>query len=225
MRIAVVANGEWDQEWGKRELASYDRLIAADGGGNHIVQADYIPDALVGDLDSTEPETMEICRKKGTAILSYPAEKDETDLELALEYAAKLIEQEEKAGSQDQEIKEIFLLGAIGGRIDHLLGNLFLLRGFLKRGFRIRMKGPDQELWLLEGQGKLIGKKGQKVSVIPVTEKAVVRTEGLYYPLYQEILYQESPRGISNVFLGEDAIVEVSEGTALIVMLSPDNIR
>ncbi|EHL07118.1 thiamine diphosphokinase [Desulfitobacterium hafniense DP7] len=219
MRIAVVANGEWDQEWGKEELAAYNRLIAADGGSNHIVRAGFVPDALLGDLDSAEPETLEVCRQKGTVILSYPAEKDETDLELALEYAVKLMEQEEGT------IKEIFLLGAMGGRIDHLLGNLFLLQGLLKRGVRIRMKGPGQELWLLEGLGKLTGKKGQKLSVIPITEKAVVRTEGLYYPLYDEILYRDSPRGISNVFLGEDAIVDVSEGTALIVVLSPDNRR
>ncbi len=214
-----MANGEWDQEWGKEELAAYNRLIAADGGSNHIVRAGFVPDALLGDLDSAEPETLEVCRQKGTVILSYPAEKDETDLELALEYAVKLMEQEEGT------IKEIFLLGAMGGRIDHLLGNLFLLQGLLKRGVRIRMKGPGQELWLLEGLGKLTGKKGQKLSVIPITEKAVVRTEGLYYPLYDEILYRDSPRGISNVFLGEDAIVDVSEGTALIVVLSPDNRR
>ncbi|ACL21857.1 thiamine pyrophosphokinase [Desulfitobacterium hafniense DCB-2] len=231
MRIAVVANGEWDQEWGKRELAAYDRLIAVDGGGNHIVRAGFVPDALLGDLDSAEPETLEICRQKGTVIVCYPAEKDETDLELALEYAVKLMEQEEgtvkaeKAGVQGWESQDVFLLGAMGGRIDHLLGNLFLLQGFLKRGVRIRMKGPDQELWLLEGLGKLTGKKGQKLSVIPITAKAVVRTEGLYYPLYDEILYRDSPRGISNVFLGEDAIVDVSEGTALIVVLSPDNRR
>lgn len=225
MRIAVVANGEWDKEWGKRELASYDRLIAADGGGNSIIDSGYVPDALIGDLDSIQTDYLEICRTRGTHILSYSSEKDETDLELALEYAAKEMEQEVKAEIPDQGIKEFYLLGATGGRIDHLLGNLSIVLGFLKRGFRIYMKDPDHELWLQEGRKKLLGKKGQKVSILPVTEKALVRTEGLYYPLHQEILRQDSPRGISNVFSGEDAIIEVSEGTVLVITLSPHNTR
>lgn len=225
MRIAVVANGEWDKEWGKRELASCDLLIAADGGGNSIIDSGFVPNALIGDLDSIQPDYLEICRKRDTHILGYPSEKDETDLELALNYAAKVLEHDENIEISDQGVKEFYLLGATGGRIDHLLGNLSIMLGFLKKGFRIHMKDPDQELWLLEGQKKLVGKKGQKVSIIPVTEKAIVRTEGLYYPLHQEVLRQDSPRGISNVFSGEDAIIEVSEGTVLIVTLSLDNMR
>ena len=81
MRVAVVANGDWDIEWGKQELSHYDRIIAADGGGKHIIESGYIPDVLVGDLDSLRPDYVEICRKKGTKIQIYPSEKDQTDLE------------------------------------------------------------------------------------------------------------------------------------------------
>ncbi|MGE4271453.1 MAG: thiamine diphosphokinase [Desulfitobacterium sp.] len=222
MNIAVVANGEWDQIWGKRELSTYDRLIAADGGANRIMESGYLPDAVVGDLDSIKAEYLESCRQQGVRILSYPCEKDETDLELALDYAAKISEEEGIGESSPREIKEIFLLGATGGRIDHLLGNLSIMHGFLKRGLRIRMKDPHQELWLLASQKKLTGLKGQKLSIIPVTEKAVVRTEGLYYPLHQEVLHQDSPRGISNVFLGDEALIDVSSGTVAVVILRSD---
>lgn len=81
------------------------------------------------------------------------------------------------------------------------------------------MKDPHQELWLLAGQKKLTGLKGQKLSIVPVTEKAIVRTEGLYYPLHQEVLHQDSPRGISNAFLGDEALIEVSSGTVAVVTL------
>lgn len=130
MNIAVVANGEWNQEWGKRELSTYERLIAADGGANRIIESGYLPDALVGDLDSIKEENLEICRQQGIRILSYPCEKDETDLELALDYAAKVSEEEANGDSDAGRIKEIFLLGATGGRIDHLLGNLSIMFGF-----------------------------------------------------------------------------------------------
>jgi len=227
MKIAVVANGEWDKEWGKQELSAYDLIIAADGGANHVFASEYVPQVLVGDLDSILPEYKEICKHKGTTVLTYPQEKDETDLELALDYAAKLLKEkaEPAKGEPEAKCKDIFLLGATGGRIDHFLGNLFLLQKFWQEGLRIRMRDPDQELWLLEGQEKLQGRPGQKLSLLPLTAKAVVRTEGLQYPLRGETLYQALTRGISNVFLRETALVEVSEGLVLVIVLSPENTR
>lgn len=234
MRIAVVANGEWDSEWGKQELALFDCLVAADGGGNRILESGYLPHALIGDLDSLQPENLEKCRAKGIHIQQLPCEKDETDLELALEYAASRLKclenpagnslgasQKEDEAQRQDALKDIWLLGATGGRVDHLLGNLAIMLGFLKRGYRIRAKDPYHELWLIRGNERIRGEKGQELSLIPISEFAVVRTEGLYYPLNKDTLRQDSPRGISNVFLGEDALVDVSEGIVLAVLLNP----
>lgn len=216
MRIAVVANGEWDSDWGKKELGSFDLLIAADGGGNRIIESGFYPHILIGDLDSIDPENLEICRKQKVLIQQFPREKDETDLELALEYAAaRLIEMNNQSVN-----KQIWLFGATGGRVDHFLGNLALLQGFLKRGYCVRVKDPYHELWLLSGREQIKGEKGQEISLIPLSEKSVVQTEGLYYPLNRDVLRQDSPRGISNVFLGEDAFVDVSEGIVLAVLLN-----
>lgn len=217
MRIAVVANGEWNQEWGKQELALFDRLVAADGGGNRILEAGYIPHALIGDLDSIRPDNLEKCRAYGTHIEQFSREKDETDLELALEHAVSLC--------KEIEDQEIWLLGATGGRVDHLLGNLAIMLGFLKRGYRIRAKDSYHELWLIQGKEQIKGEKGQELSLIPISEFAVVRTEGLFYPLNNETLRQDSPRGISNVFSGEDAFVDVSDGIVLAVLLNTKNRR
>lgn len=232
MRTVVVANGEWNSEWGKQELASFDLLVAADGGADRILESGYLPHALIGDLDSVQPENLEKCRVQGIHIQQFPREKDETDLELALEYAVSRIKElEDRAALQNpssnkqEQLKDIWLLGATGGRVDHLLGNLAIMLGFLKRGFRIRAKDPYHELWLIRGQEKLKGEKGQELSLIPFSEVAVVRTEGFYYPLNNDTLRQDSPRGISNVFLGEDAFVDVSEGVVLAVRLNPRNRR
>lgn len=239
MKCAVIANGEWDGEWGKNELASYDVLIAADGGGNRVIEAGFFPDILVGDLDSITTENLERCRQYGTEIIQYPREKDETDLELALELAVARIQDNgispgshsdsldslDRRSLRQERFHTIDLLGATGGRVDHLLGNLALLLSFLKKGYRIRGKDPTHEFWLIQGREYIKGQTNQEISLIPVTEYATVRTEGLYYPLHQEILRQDSPRGISNVFLGEDAFIEVSEGIVLVVLLSPKTKR
>lgn len=232
MRIAVVANGEWDHEWGKQELALFDRLVAADGGGNSILEAGYFPHALIGDLDSIRPENLEKCLVHGTYIKQFPREKDETDLELALEHAVSLCKEledqvvpPEPSITTSEQLQDIWLLGATGGRVDHLLGNLAIMIGFLKRGYRIRAKDPYHELWLIQGKEQIKGEKGQELSLIPISEFAVVCTEGLVYPLNKETLRQDSPRGISNVFSGEDAFVDVSEGILVAVLLDPGNRR
>ncbi|AHF07631.1 thiamine diphosphokinase [Desulfitobacterium metallireducens] len=209
MRVAVVANGEWDVDWGSRELAQYDMLICADGGGNYALQSGRVPKVLIGDLDSITPGNLELCRQKKVHIEQFPREKDETDLELALEYAVSQLNPQ-----------TLWLYGATGGRVDHLLGNLALLLNFHKRGYCIHIKDPLHEIYLLQGREELKGRAGQELSLIPVSEKARVTTEGLYYPLQGDVILQDSPRGISNVFLGEEAVVEVEEGIVLLVVLA-----
>jgi len=228
VRIAVVANGEWNQEWGQQELARYDCLIAADGGGDRILEAGFLPQALIGDLDSIKPENLECCRARGIQIQQFPREKDETDLELALDYAVSLLNTPlagQEPAQNSSHLKEIWLLGATGGRVDHLLGNLALMLGFYKRGYRIRAKDPYHELWLIQGREAIKGEKGQELSLIPISEYAVISTEGLFYPLHKDTLRQDTTRGISNVFLGEDACVDISEGIVLAALLNLQNQR
>ncbi|NMA68833.1 MAG: thiamine diphosphokinase [Desulfitobacterium sp.] len=249
MKIAIVANGEWDQEWGKVELSSYEMIIAADGGGKHVIESGHFPDALIGDLDSIEPEILELCRQKGIPIVSYPSQKDETDLELACMYGVEIWQKAKEGKTKEQENRknsesllpeiesshedsregsrfevessqpEITLLGGTGGRIDHLLGNLSLLLKFFYQGYPIKMKDPQHDIYLVDGEKIIEGFPGQTLSLIPVSPKAKVSTEGFYYPLYGEYLYQENPRGISNVLEGKEGKIKVSEGIVLVIQL------
>lgn len=210
MKIAVLANGEWEPEWGRRELVGIDYLVCADGGGNSALLSGRIPDALIGDLDSITPENLEKCNQAGVIIQKYPREKDQTDLEMALEWAA----------GKAQSGQEILLYGGTGGRIDHFLGNLALLLGYAAQGRRIRIKDPSHELWVLQGREIIYGKKQQELSLIVLSETATVTTEGLYYPLDHASLVQNSSRAVSNVFLGDTAVVQVHSGWVLVVILN-----
>lgn len=221
MKLAVIANGEWNEDWGSRELAQFDTLICADGGGNHVLKAGRLPDVLIGDLDSITPENLELCRQKGVRIQQFPREKDETDLELALEYAVSQLKlQSLSQCSSNEDINTLWLYGATGGRVDHLMGNLALQLNFLKRGYPIHIKDPLHEIYLIRGREEIKGRAGQELSLIPITEKVRVTTEGLYYPLHEDVILQDSPRGISNVFLGEQAVVQVHEGIVMLVLLA-----
>ena len=211
MKIAVLANGAWDLDWGKQVLKEVDFLICADGGANYAVLSGCMPNLLIGDLDSILPENLNRCENAGCEIERYPCEKDETDLELALSRAE---EQARFVGQTD-----IWLYGATGKRIDHFLGNVALMLAYAKKGYRVRLVDPEHEIWIIiEGREEIRGSLRQELSLIALSEKAIVTTEGLSYPLQREVLLQESPRGVSNVFLGEEAVVQVHEGWVMVVL-------
>jgi len=205
-----LANGAWDLEWGKQILHEVDCLICADGGANYAALCGRLPDFLIGDLDSISSENLRLCENTDCVIERYSCEKDETDLELALSRA------EEQACLVAEQ--DIWLYGASGKRMDHFLGNLALMLAYARRGRRIRLVDPEQEMWIIRGREEIRASLGQEISLIALSEIAIVTTEGLYYPLTQGVLFQESPRGVSNVFLGEKAVIQVHEGWVLVVL-------
>lgn len=210
MKIAVLANGTWDLEWGYQVLKEVDYLVCADGGANYAALSGRMPDFLIGDLDSILPEVLKQCENAGCVIQRFSCQKDETDLELAL------IRAEEQAYLVGE--RDIWLYGATGKRIDHFLGNIALMLGYAQKGYRIRLVDPEHECYILLGQECIKGSQGQEVSLIALSEKAVVTTNGLHYPLTQGILCQDSPRGLSNVFLGEEVVIDVHSGWVLVVL-------
>ncbi|HBW38430.1 thiamine diphosphokinase [Desulfosporosinus sp. BICA1-9] len=209
-KIAVLANGVWDSKWGKHVLNEVDFLICADGGANYAALSECMPDLVIGDLDSISPENLSQCETSGCIIERYPSEKDETDLELAF---LRAVEMADLVGERD-----IWLYGATGNRIDHFLGNIALMLAYARKGYRIRLVDPEHEMWVLQGREEISASRGQELSLISLSEQAVVTTEGLYYPLDRGVLYQDSPRGISNVFLGGEAVIEVHQGWVMVVI-------
>ena len=112
----IVAGGAVDLTQLQEELAKQPEIIiAADGGGTALAALKVYPDLLLGDLDSIASEIVSDFRLHGVELQIFPTNKDQTDLQLALEYAYQ------------KGFKNIRVLGALGGRLDHTLGNLGLL--------------------------------------------------------------------------------------------------
>ena len=215
MIIAVLANGEWDPVWGKNELASVDYLICADGGADAAIAAGRLPDVIVGDLDSVSKETLAVCRKNRVEIVSYLREKDETDLQLAVKRAEKKCLE---AKPLDQEGSNIYIYGAFGGRLDHLLGNLVLALAYADRGICLRYKDPAQEAWVIWKRTEIFGKIGQNISLLPYGGSVCVSTDGLKYTMDHDELFMDSPRGISNEFKEKKCVLEVHRGKLLVIL-------
>jgi len=186
-------------------------LICADGGGEVALAWDLTPDLLVGDMDSISPATLEtLAARPGVEVRVVPAEKDETDLELALLTAL------------ERGAKEITILGGLGGRLDHTLGNIYLLAApqLVQAGAKVRLLAEQEEVFVLRGGQtlELPGQPGDILSLIPLTPEARgILTENLYYPLRREPLYIGPTRGISNVFTTGTASVTFEEGLLLVI--------
>lgn len=208
MKIVVVGNGEWDAAWGRPELEAADYVICADGGANSALKSGRCPDLVIGDFDSLTPENLEWLALNGVPLERYPREKDQTDLELALSRAI------DKARAYADST--VCLLGGTGLRADHFLGNIALLIRFAGQGYEIHMLDPNQEMWVAKEINHISGRAGQEISLIPLSERVLVSTEGLFYPLDREYLDQDSPRGISNVLIAESAMIRVYEGRLLL---------
>ena len=180
--------------------------IAVDGGLRHLFALKITPDLLIGDLDSVSAEQVDLLTRQGVEILRFPVEKDETDLELALLETTR------------RGYREIYLAGALGGRIDQTLANLFLLLLPELVGSKVVVIGDDQELFMIRDQAQISGQPGDIVSLIPLDGQVDgVTTRGLDYPLSKAKLYREHSRGISNVMNSTMASVKLSQGNLLCV--------
>ncbi len=186
-----------------------DKIVAADGGYRMCATAGRRADVLIGDMDSIDPKWLRKAEDEGTEILTFPREKDQTDLELALEYAAC-----------KRSARRIRVLGALGGRWDMSFGNLCLLLHPMLKGIDVRLVEPGTEIRLMSGPQSIIlsGKAGNGLSLIPFGDTVEgLRLNGLRYELNHETLLPGSTRGISNVFVQDEVTIEWAAGKLMIL--------
>jgi thiamine pyrophosphokinase len=207
VRVAIIGNAPaCDVSPYRRLIQAADMVIAADGGGNALWGADLAPQVVIGDLDSLEPEALAWAEGHGAEVLRYRADKDETDLELALLLAAA------------RGAIQIDVLGALGGRWDHGLANVALLALPELAGIAVRLIGDGQQAFLVRSEAAIIGRQGDTVSLLPLSGAAHgITTAGLHYPLSDATLYYERSRGISNVLTAAQGMVRLKEGLLLVV--------
>jgi len=207
MRAVIIANGMIS---GYRPVFfPDDHIIAVDGGFRHCLALNLCPHLIIGDMDSLTAEEIDAVTRSGIPIARYPARKNHTDMELALQNAVR-------TGADD-----IVLVGALGARWDMTLANVMILASPVLDGCRVRIMDGDQEISLIRG-GKIHrfdSSIGDIFSLIPLGKDVHgVSTTGLEYPLNDETLHFSATRGISNVFCAETATVFLEEGLLICVI-------
>ena len=206
-RIVIFANGELPKINKVRTiLKDDDYIICADGGTRHASALDLKPDLVIGDMDSADGSHLKKLKNEGVSIELFPRDKDETDLELAINHAIGLAP------------KAIVVIAALGGRLDQTLANITLLSDERLSGVDIRLDDGAQEILFCRDQVQVQGRGGDILSLLPWGNPVhSVRTQGLRWALAGETLYPEKTRGISNEMLSDLASVKIGSGLLLVV--------
>lgn len=208
-KAIVFANGDYlDGPMVRRALATPSQwIIAADGGARAAAYYDCVPDVVIGDFDSLTDDEQRALEAQGVALLRHPPEKNETDLELALKWAAA------------QGADCICVAGGLGDRLDQTMANVYLLALPELKDIDVELVAGRQATRLLHaGQHEIRGAPEDTVSLLPLGgDVRGITTDGLYYPLTDETLTFGPARGVSNVLIGESARVRFTSGLLLLV--------
>jgi thiamine pyrophosphokinase len=179
-------------------------VLAADGGANHLARIGVRPNAVVGDLDSIRPGVRSWV---GEERMVVRADQDFTDLHKTLEFAF-----------EERNARQVIVLAATGGRLDHDLENLALLVRWASRG-SLELRDERHRVVPVIDETELATTPGQGISLMPVGRCERVFTRGLHWELRGEPLDLAGRTSVSNLSEGDRTAIRV-EGGALLVFLS-----
>jgi thiamine pyrophosphokinase len=201
--ILVFAGGDHLDEDLAQEIPAADLVLAADGGYDAAVSLGYGVDVLVGDLDSISTDPV-----PGHVIVErHPVDKDQTDLDLALELAMR------------DEPSRVVVVGGAGGRLDHELATALLLCD--ERWSEVEMDWVSSRgrAHVIRRRRLVHGDVGATITLLafggPVTG---LSTRGLAWELDNATFLPGSTWGVSNVMQSPIADIKIGSGCLLVLL-------
>ena len=206
-RRCVIVGGAEIRNYGmiRESLREADYLIFCDSGLRHMEQLQVKPDLIVGDFDSHENPHLDV----ETIVL--PCEKDDTDTVYAVKEAVK------------RSFDQFLLIGSVGGRLDHTLGNVSILLYLDSLGLRGSILDDYSEMEIVSKKPVSIDGSYSFFSLLNITGCAKgVTVTGAKYPLKDAEITCEYQYGVSNEVLpGHTAEVSVACGKLLLIKVKP----
>lgn len=195
--VLVVAGGDRPNRKTMQIYADKcEYIIAVDKGLDYLLEQDIYPDFVVGDFDSLNQKYLgKIDRDK---IIQYPVEKDATDLDIGIDKAVEL------------SPKSLIILGALGGRQDHALTNIFLLKKLSNQGIEAIIEDDKNKIGYINGTKTIIKSKYKYLSIIPL-EKTIISISGVKYPLKKRSVDIGQSLTISNEIVADKAHIETNK--------------
>lgn len=201
-RCIIICASPYNQpEFIKNKIKPNDYIICADGGFDTALKAGISPHLIIGDFDSTKLSFGNNYKK-----VLLPTEKDDTDSVYCVKYAIK------------QGYRDFLILGATGGRIDHMYANFSILKHLCKQNCKGVVKDEFTDIYYTETILTL-SEKEKTVSIIPFgCEEAVVTLDGFKYSAKKLNMQSDFPIGISNITTEKTSKITIHSGGVLVMV-------
>lgn len=211
-RIVIVSGGKLEEELCLAVLREDEEryVIAVDRGLEFLYEHQIMPNYIVGDFDSVREDIAEYYRNEtNVPIREFNPVKDASDTEIAIRMALTL------------GASELIILGATGGRIDHLWANVQTLMVPFKAGVDARILDSQNQIRLIGGGETHLRKEdayGKYFSVFPLGEEILgFSIEGAKYPLANHVLTPYDSLCVSNEIEGEEVVIRFPVGTVILM--------
>lgn len=207
MRVLIIGNGNIaNTKIIQNTLKPNDIILCCDGGSKYLFEEGIIPHYIIGDLDSSIPQIIQFFETKGVIFKKFNRKKDETDMELCIDFAISL------------GASQIIILGGIGTRLDHTLTNINLLIKAENSNVKATIIDDNNEINIISSSIEINGKKGDLISLIPIsTTVNGINTNGLEYPLTNATMTIGKSLGVSNVLEDIKANISIKDGYLLVI--------
>ena len=193
-RFSILVGGHLEPTARLLRQVAGTRAIAADSGMAHAETLKLEVELWVGDFDSASPELM--ARHAAVEREVYPAAKDASDSELAVDAAIR------------RGASEILLVGGFGGQSDHGLSHLMLAVKLALQGLAAMVTSGDEEAYpLIPGRHRLDLPAGSRLSLIALSDLGALSLSGVEWPLDQRHVPFGSTLTLSNVARGPVTVV------------------
>ena len=209
--VIIVSGGSIDKEVLNSIINEYKNayIIGVDRGLEALSGYDINPQLIIGDFDSVSDKVRrnyEACDN----IIALNTDKDYTDTHVAVEKALEL------------KPEHIIILGATGGRLDHFLGNLNLLKICLDKDVSTEIIDRQNRIRLINEKKELIIRRkalyGKFISLIPFSDVVSgITLSGCKYNLSGAVLNKDETLGVSNELVKEEGLIKVSNGYLLVL--------
>lgn len=234
MKTAIIGGGTIEAGFAASFIIEkdIDCIIAADKGLQFCYEQNLMPDYILGDYDSVDPKILAWFKDRSAIpVTVFPAEKDDTDGALAFQKALEI-------GSD-----RIYFLGALGGRMDHAIANIHLLKTALDYEWKdigqqevsesmlniLKNHRMTVDAYIVDSQNMISLVKnravlrkeeqfGKYVSFLPFTDCVEgLCLEGFKYPLENYRMVIGKSTGVSNEIVEEEARISLRTGLLLMI--------
>ena len=196
--LVIVANGVFPTHPKPISILNEANFIlACDGAADTLINNGYIPDSIIGDLDSIS----DINKKKYKNKIILKKEQSENDLRKAINYAI------------NNNINNISIIASSGKREDHTIGNIFSL--FNYNDINIRIYTDTGFFRCIHKNSTIDSFKGQQISIFPEKPNIRITSNNLKYNFNKNTI-SSIYKGTLNESKGDTFQLNISHGSLLI---------